>query len=88
MKTKKVCIVVTSLGRGGAERSSALLSIMLDNLGYNVHIVSVLNDIEYEYAFAWAHANTNIKKPLKMPGTARGIVLITIVSMGVGSTYR
>ena len=49
MKKKKVCIVVTSLGRGGAERSSALLSIMLDNLGYNVHIVSVLNDIEYEY---------------------------------------
>ena len=50
MKTKKVCIVVTSLGSGGAERSSALLSKMLYNLGYNVHIVSVLNDIEYEYA--------------------------------------
>ena len=49
MEKKKVCIVVTSLGRGGAERSSALLSIMLDNLGYNLHIVSVLNDIEYEY---------------------------------------
>ena len=49
MEKKKICIVVTSLGIGGAERSSALLSTMLDNLGYNVHIVSVLNDIEYEY---------------------------------------
>lgn len=26
-----------------------------------------------EDAFAWAHANANLKKPLKMPGTASGI---------------
>lgn len=47
---KKICIVVSSLGKGGAEKSSALLSVMLDNLGFEVHIVSVLNDVDYQYA--------------------------------------
>ena len=47
--TKKICIVASSLGRGGAEKSSALLSIMLSDLGYDVHIVTVLNYIDYEY---------------------------------------
>lgn len=47
--SKKVCIVVSSLGGGGAERSSAYLSEILFDLGYDVHIVSVLNIIEYPY---------------------------------------
>lgn len=47
---KKICIVVSSLGKGGAERSSALLSKMLTNLGYNIHIVSVLSGVDYEYS--------------------------------------
>ena len=34
---------------GGAEKSSAVLSILLDNLGYEVHIISVLNTIDYDY---------------------------------------
>ena len=46
---KKICLVVSSLGKGGAQKSAALLSIMLNNLGYDVHIVSVLNDVEYDY---------------------------------------
>ncbi|MBU2927350.1 glycosyltransferase [Winogradskyella psychrotolerans] len=46
---KKICIVVSSLGKGGAERSSGLLSQMLFDVGYDVHIVSVLNDIEFPY---------------------------------------
>lgn len=46
---KKVCIVVSSLGIGGAERSSALLSEILYDIGYEVHIVSVLNHIDYPY---------------------------------------
>ena len=41
---------MSSLGKGGAERSSALLSKMLIGLGYDVHIVSILNYIDYEYA--------------------------------------
>lgn len=46
----KVCLVAISLGRGGAERSTALLSQMLAMKGYDVHIV-VLNDwVHYPYA--------------------------------------
>lgn len=46
---KKICIVASSLGKGGAEKSSATLSIMLDNLGYDVFIVTVLDAIDYPY---------------------------------------
>ncbi|MFC0605969.1 glycosyltransferase [Winogradskyella pulchriflava] len=47
--TKKICIVVSSLGIGGAERSSALLSEILFDLGFQVHIVSVLHYVDYPY---------------------------------------
>ncbi len=46
---KKICIVVSSLGKGGAERSSGLLSQILFDVGYDVHVVSVLNDTEFSY---------------------------------------
>jgi glycosyltransferase involved in cell wall biosynthesis len=46
---KKICIVVSSLGKGGAERSSALLSQMFYDVGYDVHIVCILNKIEFPY---------------------------------------
>lgn len=46
---KKICIITSSLGKGGAEKSSAVLSILLDNLGYEVHVISVLNFIDYDY---------------------------------------
>ncbi len=45
----KIAIITSSLGIGGAERAAAQLSVMLDELGYDVHIVSVLDHIEYEY---------------------------------------
>lgn len=49
-KHKKICIVTISLGNGGAERSGAMLSRMLANLGHTVHVV-VLNDkIDYPYS--------------------------------------
>lgn len=48
-KGKKICIVASSLGKGGAERSSALLSVMLFKLGYEIFIVTVLDDIHYAY---------------------------------------
>lgn len=48
-KGKKICIVASSLGKGGAERSSALLSVMLSNLGYDVYMVTVLDNIQYAY---------------------------------------
>ncbi|WP_250433976.1 glycosyltransferase [Hanstruepera flava] len=40
---------MSSLGEGGAERSSALLSEILDGLGYDVYIVSIQNNITYSY---------------------------------------
>ena len=45
----KICIVTTSLGLGGAERSAALQSIMLTKLGYDVHIVLISNSIVFDY---------------------------------------
>lgn len=47
--TKKVCIIVYALGGGGAERSSATLSQILYDLGYDVHIVTVLDIVDYPY---------------------------------------
>ncbi len=41
--------MVSSLGVGGAERSSAILSRMLTNSGYDVTIISILDDIVYDY---------------------------------------
>ncbi|WP_298548258.1 glycosyltransferase [uncultured Aquimarina sp.] len=41
--------MVSSLGVGGAERSSAILSKMLVDSGYDVTIISILNDIVYDY---------------------------------------
>lgn len=48
-KNKKICIVVHSLSSGGAEKSSALLSQMLYQLGHEIHIVSIINNITYDY---------------------------------------
>ncbi|MCB4808894.1 glycosyltransferase [Tamlana sp. 62-3] len=45
-----VCIVTTSLAAGGAERSAALLSQMLFSLGYNVHVISTKNRVEYPFS--------------------------------------
>jgi glycosyltransferase involved in cell wall biosynthesis len=49
-KVKNICIIASSLGVGGAEKVAALQSEMLQDLGYKVFIVSVLNHIEYPYA--------------------------------------
>ena len=45
----KICIVTSSLAKGGAQKSSSTLSIVLDSLGYEVHIVSILDSIDYPY---------------------------------------
>lgn len=46
----KVCLIAISLGKGGAERSTAMLSRMLESKNFEVHIV-ILNDlVQYPYA--------------------------------------
>lgn len=49
-KKFKVCLVAISLGRGGAERSTALLSEMLERKGHEVHIAILNNSIDYPYS--------------------------------------
>lgn len=49
-KKFKVCLVAISLGKGGAERSTALLSQMLEMKGYDVHIVILNSSIDYPYS--------------------------------------
>jgi len=46
----KVCIVTISLSSGGAEKSTALLSGLLDKEGFDVHLVTLNNDIDYSYS--------------------------------------
>lgn len=46
---KKVCIVNISLGKGGAERFCCILSEILAKLGYNVHLLIVNDEIDYEF---------------------------------------
>ncbi len=46
----KVCLVTISLAEGGAERSTGLMSKILTDIGYDVHIVSLRNKIVYDYA--------------------------------------
>ncbi|MCF6307101.1 MAG: glycosyltransferase [Flavobacteriaceae bacterium] len=48
-KQIKVCLVAISLSGGGAERSTALLSKMLSNQGFDVHLALIKNSIDYEY---------------------------------------
>jgi len=45
----KIAIVSASLGLGGAERFASLLGLMLNNLGYEVHHIIILDIVDYEY---------------------------------------
>lgn len=47
---KKIALITISLAGGGAERSTALLSQMLDTNGFDVHIITLTDAIDYEYA--------------------------------------
>lgn len=58
----KVCVVAISLGRGGAERATALLTQMLDSRNFDVHIV-ILNDL-IQYSFSGKLLNLGRSKTL------------------------
>ena len=49
-KKIKICIVTISLSKGGAERSTALLSKMLHSSGFEVHLVTLNDTIDYPFA--------------------------------------
>ena len=48
--SEKICILTDSLGFGGAEKMAANMSLSLTKRGYQVCIVSMLDNIKYEYA--------------------------------------
>ena len=62
-KRLKICIVASSLAKGGAERSSAILSQMLCDIGHEIHIVTVLSGVEYP--FSGVHFNLGELKDRK-----------------------
>jgi len=45
----KVCLLSISLANGGAERSTALLSKMLEKEGFEVHIAILTDAVSYDY---------------------------------------
>ena len=49
LNKRKILIVITSLSGGGAERFACNLSCMLHNLGHDIHIVTILNKVAYDY---------------------------------------
>ncbi|MFS4482098.1 glycosyltransferase [Hyunsoonleella sp. 2307UL5-6] len=48
--SKKICLLVSSLSSGGAEKVAANLSIALEKRGYSITIVSMQNHITYNYS--------------------------------------
>lgn len=48
--TKKVCLLGISLGFGGASKTMALQSQMLFECGFDVHLVILINHIDYDYS--------------------------------------
>lgn len=48
-KSKKIAIISNSLGIGGAEKFSGILSEMLFDLGFEVHIIIIENHVSYPF---------------------------------------
>ena len=59
----KICILATSLGKGGAEKSSANLSVLLADLGYEVHVLITKNIVSYKYSGTLFSLESKLKKP-------------------------
>lgn len=47
---KRILLLASSLANGGAEKSMANLSMMLSNLGHEVHLVILINAVDFDYA--------------------------------------
>lgn len=44
---KNICIIASSLGGGGAERVAAQQSKLLQDIGFNVFVITILNSVTY-----------------------------------------
>ena len=47
---QKIAIVTITLAKGGAERVAANLSLIFTHLGYEVHLITINNAIDYAYS--------------------------------------
>jgi N-acetylgalactosamine-N,N'-diacetylbacillosaminyl-diphospho-undecaprenol 4-alpha-N-acetylgalactosaminyltransferase len=47
--SKKICLLTDSLGAGGAEKMAANMSLSLVGKGYQVYVVSMINNIHYNF---------------------------------------
>jgi glycosyltransferase involved in cell wall biosynthesis len=62
--TKKIGLIVDSLSSGGAEKSAAILSVILEDVGYKVVIVAIKPEASYTFKGELIHlgkAVSNIK---------------------------
>lgn len=59
---KKICLVTFSLSQGGAERSTALLSQVLSQEGFDVSIVTLNDAVDYPYAGRLFSLNRHFNK--------------------------
>jgi len=59
MKSKNIAIVVKHLAEGGAQRSAAMLSLMLDKLGYKITFIALYNKKEFTYKGNYVVLNSN-----------------------------
>jgi glycosyltransferase involved in cell wall biosynthesis len=73
---EKICILTTSLGNGGAERFGGNLSVLLSNLGYDVHIVIKRNVINYDYLGKLF----NLELELKQNKTSKTLILYSYLN--------
>lgn len=60
MKLKKIAIITPSAGSGGAEKASTLLSVILNNLNYEVHFIAAYSFKDFE--IGGIYYNLNISK--------------------------
>ena len=63
---KKVCIVLPSLGVGGAQRSGAVVSQMLYDAGMDVSVVITQSDVVFEYAGTLHSVKNSVKSKNKL----------------------
>jgi glycosyltransferase involved in cell wall biosynthesis len=58
----KIALISFSLSGGGAERFSALLSSVLNDLGYEIHNIVINEEVDYEYCGTLYNLGTVSKK--------------------------
>ena len=62
MSKKNIAIIVKHLGEGGAQRSAAMLSLMLNKLGYKVSFIALHGQVDFTFKGDYFVLNGRNKK--------------------------